>query len=340
MSTSTKTSVRILEGVTPDLFDSVATHPMQTYAWGEARSATGVRVMRFGEYAGDCLCATYQMTIHRIPHTSLNIGYIPRSCVPSSAVVAFIQTWARTHRVVFVKWEPYVSYTEGEDSMTGLSGMRRSAHPLFTEWNLELDLSGSEESLYSGFRKNVRSAIRLAERSGVTVVEMSTDAGFEIFADLYFGTVQRQAYHGHTRGYHRKIWNAMHAGGMARIFVAFYNGVPHSAFEIFFCKERAYYPYSGSSNVDKHIPSTQLLMWEVIRTAKREGMKVLDLWGSLAPEYQKSHPWAGFTYFKQGFGSQFIHMTRSHDLVVMPVLYHLYSFAYMLRKRFWGSRGL
>jgi lipid II:glycine glycyltransferase (peptidoglycan interpeptide bridge formation enzyme) len=169
---------------------------------------------------------------------------------------------------------------------------------------------------------------------------MSTDEGFEIFADLYFGTTKRQAYHGHTRGYHRTIWNAMRSAGIARIFVAFHNGVPHAAFEIFCFGGRAYYPYSGSSDTDKHVPSTQLLMWEVIRTAKREGMTVLDLWGSLAPEHQKSHPWAGFTYFKQGFGSQFVHMTRSHDLVAHPVLYHLYSFVYMLRKRFWGSRGL
>ncbi len=335
------TTVSFLDSISPESFDALAAHPMQSYAWGEARKATGVEVLRVGERdsAGN-LAAVFQMTLHKVPKTSYQIGYVPRSAVPSAAVADFLYAWAKKNKIVFIKWEPYVEESTGAKPIAQLAHMRASRHPLFTEWNQEVDLSKTEEALLASFRKNVRYSIRHAETSGVTIREMSTNEGFEIFADLYFGTTKRKAYHGHTRSYHRKIWNAMHGAGIARIFVSFYEGKPHAAFEAFFFNGRAYYPYSGSSDTHKHIPSTQLLMWEVIRAAKREGMQVLDLWGSLPEKHGKNHPWAGFTYFKQGFGSRFVHMLASHDLVVLPLLYKAYSAAYRIRKAFWSSGAL
>ena len=337
--TSLRRTLTVLDAIAPEAFDALAAHPMQSYAWGEARKATGVRVARFGEYAGDQLVAVYQMTVHKLPQLPYCIGYVPRSAVPGREVVAFFREWARREKIVFIKWEPYVP----EDVAIGLAalpGMRVSPHPLFTEWNQEIDLARDEATIFAGFKKNVRYSIRHAETAGVSVREMSTPEGFEIFADLYFGTARRQAYHGHTRAYHRILWNALSQVGIARLFVAFYDGKPHAAFEIFVFRGRAYYPYSGSSDADRHIPSTQLLMWEVIRAAKREGCTALDLWGSLPERHDKQHPWAGFTFFKQGFGGRFVHMAKSHDLVVMPLLYKLYSAAYAVRRRAWGAGGL
>ena len=278
-------SVDILDSVSPDVFDALAQHPMQSYAWGEARKETGLRVVRFGESFDGILSSVFQMTVHKLPKVGYFIGYVPRSAVPSAAVVSFITAWAKKEKIVFIKWEPYAASESADPHMAQLSGMRVSAHPLFTEWNLELDLSKTEEDILTGFKKNVRYSIRHAEESGVTVREMNTEEGFGIFADLYFGTTKRQAYHGHTRKYHHVLWSALAKAGIARIFIAFYNGKPHAAFEVFIFNGRAYYPYSGSSDTDRHIPGTQLLMWEVVRSAKREGCTVLDLWGSLAPGY-------------------------------------------------------
>ena len=340
-TTAYNSTVSFLDSVSPEAFDALAAHPMQSYAWGEARKATGVAVLRLGEKDTEGnLRAVFQMTLHKIPKTSYKIGYVTRSAVPSAAVTAFLYNWAKKNKVVFIKWEPYVEEAIGRSAIAHLSHMCVSKHPLFTEWNQEVDLTKSEEALLASFRKNVRYSIRHAETSGVSIREMSTDEGFELFADLYFGTTKRKAYHGHTRSYHRKIWNAMRSAGIGRIFVSFYEGKPHAAFEVFFFNGRAYYPYSGSSDSHKHIPSTQLLMWEVMREAKKEGMQTLDLWGSLPETHDKKHPWAGFTYFKQGFGSRFVHMLKSYDLVVSPLLYKAYSAAYALRKKFWSGGAL
>jgi lipid II:glycine glycyltransferase (peptidoglycan interpeptide bridge formation enzyme) len=329
------TTVKILENVDVVAYDALAAHPMQSYAWGEVRTATGIRVVRVGEYSGDALVAVYQMTVHKLPKVSYYIGYIPRSLVPSENVVTFLREWAKKEKIVFIKWEPYVESESGDARCRALPYLRHSSHPLFTEWNLEVDLTPTTDEILKNFKKNTRYSVRHAEQAGVTVREMNDAEGFAIFSDLYFSTTNRQQYHGHTRKYHQTIWNILSAAGIAKIFVAFYNDKPRAAYEIFYWHDRAYYPYSGSSAEDRNIPATQYLMWHVIQSAKAAGKTTLDLWGSLPPEHDKKHPWAGFTLFKSGFGSRYVHMSASYDLVVMPVLYRLYSVAYKLRSLIW-----
>ena len=331
-----KTQVKILEEtIDVALYDALAPNPMQSYAWGEVRRQTKIRVVRFGEYNDGVLTAVYQMTVHKLPKISYFIGYVPRSGIPSRSVVDFMHAWAKTEKIIFIKWEPYVAAETGESLMRALPHMRKSAHPLFTLWNQEVDLEAPQKEILKRFRKTTRYSIRHAERAGVTVKEMSDSEGFKIFSDLYFSTANRQNYHGHTRTYHEIIWQIMHRAGIARIFVAFYQGKPHAAYEIFFWHDRAYYPYSGSADTDRQIPATQLLMWRVIQTAKEAGATVLDLWGSLPPDHTKKHAWTGFTLFKRGFGSHFVRMTPSYDLVISPLLYRLYSGAYKLRSLVW-----
>ena len=327
--------IQILDSIDRNAFDALAMHPMQSYAWGEVRKATGIRVVRFGRYDGDTLTAVYQMTIHKLPKISYFIGYIPRSGIPDKMTVEFLQDWAKKEKIIFIKWEPYAEADKGESELRTLPHMRASAHPLFTEWNQEVDLTPSTEEIYKRFKKSTRYSVRHAEQAGVSVQEMSNDEGFQIFSDLYFSTVGRQQYHGHTRKYHKTIWDILSAAGIAHIFVAFYEGKPHAAYEIFFWHDRAYYPYSGSSSKDRHIPATQYLMWHVIQSVKEHGAKTLDLWGSLPEEHDKKHAWAGFTLFKSGFGTRYVRMTKSHDQVVSSVLYRLYSAVYTVRSMVW-----
>ena len=333
------THVRIIENENErEAFDALAIHPMQSWAWGDVRQTTGIRVVRFGRYDGDRLIAVYQMTVHKLPKVPFFIGYIPRSGIPDAETVAWLDAWARAEKIVFIKWEPYqaIASLERDETLAKLYlGMRVSRHPLFTEWNQEVDLLASTDDILKRFKKNTRYSIRHAEQAGVTVQEMSTDEGFQVFADLYFSTANRQKYHGHTRKYHETIWRTLSRAHIARIFVAFYEGKPHAAYEIFFWHDRAYYPYSGSSSTDRHIPATQYLMWHVIQEAKKCGAETLDLWGSLPETYDKKHPWAGFTLFKSGFGTRFVHMHPSTDQVIFPALYRIYSIVYSLRSLIW-----
>jgi lipid II:glycine glycyltransferase (peptidoglycan interpeptide bridge formation enzyme) len=57
------------------------------------------------------------------------------------------------------------------------------------------------------------------------------------------------------------------------------------------------------------------------------------MWGSLPADYSDSHPWAGFTRFKEGYGTEFTHLSPGYDLVINPFLYKIYNLIYKIRER-------
>jgi hypothetical protein len=44
-------------------------HPLQSWAWGEAREKLGTTVFRFCVFSGEKVEAWYQMSLHPIPKT-------------------------------------------------------------------------------------------------------------------------------------------------------------------------------------------------------------------------------------------------------------------------------
>ncbi|MFZ2026101.1 MAG: peptidoglycan bridge formation glycyltransferase FemA/FemB family protein [Microgenomates group bacterium] len=307
--------------------NSLAQHPLQTWEWGEARTQMGIAVEKI--VGND---AIFQMTFHPIPHTSYTIGYLPRSVAPDKDTALRLVEVAKKHNCIFIKMEPYLSFAEGEQLPLIDPAIRVSPHPLFTEWTQTLDITPSEEALLKAMKPKTRYNIRLAEKKGVTVKLMDTDEGFSIFSKLYFETCKRQHYHGHTLEYHRKIWDSMKES-QAHILISYYEDTPLGAYELFHFKDRLYYVYGGSSLEHKQVMAPNLLMWETIKLAKKWGAKTFDMWGSLSPDYPPTHAWAGFTRFKEGYGTEFTHLSRSFDLVIKPFHYSIYSLVHAVREK-------
>jgi hypothetical protein len=78
-------------------------------------------------------------------------------------------------------------------------------------------------------------------------------------------------------------------------------------------------------------------MWKSILYAKNIGCKEFDMWGSLAKEYDARDPWAGFTRFKQGYGTTFVEYIGSYDVVYKPLQYHLYNLVFAFSVEGQGS---
>lgn len=313
----------------PTLYNLTTLHPLQSWEWGEARRATGVKILRIGEFKGSDLKKAYLMTLHNIPYTSFKIGYIPRSGIPSKALLDFIKKIAEQHNLIFVKIEPYV---EKESTKSLVSNqLNKSPHPLFTNWTIISDLSPDIAVLSSNLKSKTRYNINLAQKKGVYVKEVSNEKGYAIFENLYFETINRQKYKGHNRFYHRKIWEAL-KNKMSHILIAYYQDIPLAAYHLFIFKDRGYYVYGGSSDKYRNFMASNLLMWESLLFAKKNGCKTFDMWGSLSKDYANNHPWAGFTKFKEGYGGRFIEMIRSYDFIINAPIYYLYNFIYKLRE--------
>lgn len=308
-------------------FNSAAHHPMQSWQWGEARKNTGTSIVRIGGFDSEALQEVFTMSCHPLPKLPWKVGYIPRSILPSEELIQFLKEYAKKHSIFFMKFEPDI---QKKDAVKLPSDLKESPHPLFPAWTQKLDLTKSEEELMKQMKSKTRYNVRYAKKNGVTVIEDSTDDGFKKFSQLYFDTVERQTYYGHNRSYHQKVWQAMKEG-VAHILIAEYEGEPLAAYELFLFDNKLYYPYGGSSDKHRNLMASNLLMWEAIRFGKRMGATEFDMWGSLAPDYDRSKSWAGFTRFKEGYGTEFYQFQGSYDLVINPIVYPVYTAVYAIR---------
>lgn len=340
----------IPDNFSQDKYNSYAIHPMQSWAWGEARKKMGIEVLRLGEFSKDQLEAVYQITFHKIPYTNFRVGYLPRSVFPTNNTLEFITDYCKKNKVIFVKIEPYVFNLESRVQNSELklkiqnskfnskfliinSKLVESNHPLFPSWSQILSLHPSEDELLKKMHPKTRYNIRLAEKKEVIIKEMNNDKGFEIFSKLYFDTCKRQKYFGHTKKYHQLIWESL-KNNISHILIAFYKDIPLAAYELFYFNKVFYYTYGGSSEQYRNLMPTNLLMWETIKLGKKLGAEYLDMWGSLPPKYDNSDPWSGFTRFKQGYGTEFVEFIGSYDLVTNPFAYKVYNLIHKLREQY------
>jgi lipid II:glycine glycyltransferase (peptidoglycan interpeptide bridge formation enzyme) len=321
----------IEENFNPAIFNNKAFHPLQSWDWGEVRKKMGLNTLRVGEYQKNQLKNIFTLTLHKIPLTSFKIGYLPRSVFPSKEVLEFLFNFGKKNNLIFIKIEPYEKLTNNNLTIKQFNNLKNSPHPLFPKWTQILDLSQSEEEILKNMHHKTRYNIRLAQKKGVIVKEMSNNEGFKIFSKLYFETCKRQHYFGHNLKYHQIVWQNLKEK-IAHILIAFYKNEALAAYQIWIYKDIGYYVYGGSSDKYRNLMGTNLLMWEAIKMAKNKGVKKFDMWGSLPPNYLPNHPWAGFTRFKQGYGGKFVEFIGSFDLIINPFLYSLYNLAYSLRK--------
>src|SRR3990167_3603943 len=151
-------------------------HILQSPAWEQFRKKTGVQVLSFTD--------GFRMTVHQIPYSRYTVGYLPKSPLPTRAVLEKISEAGKKHRCIFVKFEPDVVAGETELWHEGFD-VRPSPHPLFTKYTFHIDLSLSEQKLLSRMKAKTRYNIRIAEKYGVTIVdETDNPAAFEHYIHL------------------------------------------------------------------------------------------------------------------------------------------------------------
>ena len=321
-----------------DVFNKFATHPLQSFEWGEFRNKTGVTVVRKGYFENKKLIYAFQVTIHKIPHTPWAIGYLPKGTMPNNIVVDELKNVAKHNNCIFIQIEPNIFQSDKTKHDLLALGFSPSAHPLFTKYSFQLDLTKSEDELLKNMSQKTRYNIRVAQKHGVTVNEESSDAAFTSYLQLTEETITRQKFFAHTKKYHTLMWETLknlkkydQNKLQAHLFIASLNQQPLTAWIIFIFHDMIYYPYGASSSQHRDAMSSNLMMWNVIKYGKKLGLKIFDMWGSLGPNPDTKDPWFGFNRFKQGYGPQLVEFIGSYDLITNQVAYQLYKLVDKLR---------
>lgn len=323
-------------------FNALATHPLQSYEWGEFREKSGVKVIRKGLFDKGQLTQAFQLTIHPIPHTPWTIGYLPKGTLPTKELVEELKKIGEKNKCIFIQLEPNITKIQNVESIIqnlmhdSKFKILNSFHPLFTKYTLQLDLSKSEDELLKAMHPKARYNIKVAQKHDVIVLEQNTQEGFEIFWKLTQETTSRQQFFAHTKKYHQTQWDSLpHTIKpntlSSHLLIASYEKQPLTAWIVFVFKDMLYYPYGASSQEHRETMHSTAMMWEAIKFGKRHKLKLFDMWGSAAPGATSSDPWFGFTQFKERFGPERIEFVGSYDLVINPVAYQLYKVADKLR---------
>lgn len=300
-------------------FNKNASHPLQSWEWGEFRKKTGNQVYR---------TKNYQLTIHPFIF-GFKIGALIKGPAPTQKMLTELQEIAKQENLIFIKLEPNVPKNDKDIEILSLGGAV-AGKTLFTPTTFTIDLTKSEDELLKSFSSKTRYNIKVAQKHGVTVVEDNSDQAFEKYLDLTFETAKRQGFFAHNRKYHELMWNTLNKDprskgqdSIAHLLVAKYDSNIISTWVLFVWKDTLYYPYGASSDKYKNTMANNLMMWEAIRLGKKLNLKTFDLWGR---EEGK-----GFTKFKEGYNPQVVEFLGSWDLVTNKPVYYLYKIAEKVR---------
>lgn len=324
----------------PKTYNLIASHPLQSWEWGEFREAQGHKVVRLGVAKNNRLTQVYQLTFHRlllvplVPLVPLTIGYLPKSPLPSKEVIEELRQIGKENKAIFIKIEPNEELQSYKDAKLHREIERLrlvSGKPLFTKYTSVIDLNRTEEEIFNSFKPKTRYNIRLSEKHGVGVQEDNSDKAFEKYLDLLFETTSRQGFYAHNKEYHRNQWQILKPAGISHLLTATYQGQILSAFLLFVFNDTLYYPYGASTREHKELMAPTLLMWEAIRFGKKMGCKKFDLWGDVEPNPPPNHPYFGFHRFKEGFSPRLVEFVGSYDLVINPTFYQIYKIIDKLR---------
>lgn len=333
--------VRALRDEEKEKYNQVVGHPLQSWEWGEFRKQTGTNIERVGFFHEGKLSKAFQVTFHPLPviskYLNKTVGYLPKGFMPDEEQIHSIIELGKRNNALFVKLEPNIA--KKVEAMSGFENVTKflldqgavPGRPLFTKFTYQLDLTQTEEKLFKNLESKTRYNVRLAVRSGVEIFENTSKEGMDQYIEILEETMDRQGFYAHTPDYFRKMWESLGNSGMIRIFNAVYQDTVIVSWVMFVFNGKLYYPYGASRNIHRNVMASNLMMWEMIKFGKREGLEILDMWGSLGPEPNKSDPWYGFHKFKKGYGGDLMEFLGTYDLVIEPNLYKVFRIVEKLR---------
>lgn len=310
--------------------------PLQMTAWATAKEATGwisARVVADGG-SGPVGAQVLMRSLGPGPYA---LGYLPRGPVATAfdaasltAFTAALRAFARSRRLTHVTADPGLEGTAHHPILEA-AGWQPS-DPVQLQSTQIIDLSRTEEELWSDVYKSSRRYANGARKKGCTVKEGGEEA-LPVFYDILVETADRSGFIPRAIDAYADVYHAFERHGKARILIGYLpDGTPVSSKMILTSGGRASQLYGGLTDEGSKARAGHYFEWEAIIRSKAAGASIFDMWGRSTK---------GIAHFKQGFGGRVVEYGGTFDLVVNPAVRGLYlrgrrAFVWLARRR----RGL
>ncbi len=328
---------------------------LQSWTMGEVYRAIGQEPVRLevrdaaGAITG--ICQAIVVPARRGRHLMVQYGPVLTDPSALEPLLDALKDIARDHRCSFLRISPFWP-EEMQNAKCKMQNSLPSPLHLLSEytWYIPLKqkdpwedlMEGKEERRRGGeeetatineadilqnMRKTTRNLIGRAEREGVTV-----SASTNPLADLeHFFTLQRETTirHGFTPyrdSFVRAQVTHFALLGQAIVYIARYRNEPVAASVHMTYAGITSYHHGASTHKYAKIPASYLLQWTAIRDALRRGDRIYNFWGIAPPSpdptsplsRRGSHPFAGVTTFKTGFGGKPLPLMHCRDIPLSP----------------------
>ena len=171
--------------------------------------------------------------------------------------------------------------------------------PFLPTKTILVDVTPSDENMFSSLEPAKRRAVRRAEKYGISVIPSKDIADLIAIKNKAAGAFGSMTTYGIDR-----LWNIFHKKNQSHIFLAradkkeVVGGVL-----LLLSGTTCYYWIAGATKKGKHMFAPTLLVWEALKFAHTKRCRYFDfvgVWDERTPKQYTQ--WKGFTKFKEGFG--------------------------------------
>ena len=294
---------------------------LNSYRWGIFNKKLGHQVWYFGLSQDGMLLALFLMigikakrgNFLLLPHGPI----IPETLKDRREKILNIilekaKEIGKKEKFDFIRVCPLWENTKETDFIFQKLSFRNAPLHLHPETTLELDINKSDEELLKGMRKTTRYLIRQAlKNKDLKVIESEEIKDLKLFYDLYLKTAKRQKFTPFSYDYlENEFLSFLPSKEISVILVKYKEEILAGGIFLFWQKIGFY--HHGASLPSK-IPAVYLLIWEALKRAKERGCQRFNFWGITL---KKNHPWAGLSFFKQGFGGKIKEYIKTKDFVL------------------------
>ena len=225
---------------------------------------------------------------------------------------------------IFLRIEPTVEFHEA-----------RSVKEIQPAHTLVINLKDSQEKILASMHSKTRYNINLAERKKIKVIDVVSEESLKVFWQLTKETSGRQGINLHQFEHYHHLWDSFNE--YFHLLIAYHGDKPLAAGLFVNWGDTFTYLHGASTNDNRELMAPYLIQWEGIKLGKKLSCKYYDFYG-VAPDYHgpsavefnkfvysTSHPWAGVSRFKFGFGGERIDFLGTFDLILDPIWYKLYQ---------------
>ncbi len=313
---------------------------LQSFNWGKFHKNLGKTIRRIGFYKGEKLTGVMLCIVEKAKRaTYLTVAGGPLiNWEDSNQIKLFkdtVEKIAREEKCAFVRVRPQILEKEENSKLYKTLGFKKAPMHLHAELTRQIDLTKSEEQLLLEMRKTTRYEIRQAMKLGIKIITSKDPNDIDEFYDLQKQTAKRQGFVEFDKRFLKEQFSVFTQDNQVELFTAFLGTKKLAqAFIIFYNKEADYH-YGASTLEGRKHPGAYLIQWEVIKSAKKQGLSRYNLWG-VAPEGEINHRFFGVSIFKRGFGGKDIEYLHARDLVINPVSYKINQAIELARKKLRG----